>query len=474
MRLVKSALISIFPFYLLISVLSVLFKIITISIFIQLTLSTLLFVLGMILFIPGVSSSIDNAIPLLSTTILSKNNKYLIFLFSFILCFFATISEPNLHIFTNQFISIMPFVNRTLFLLVGSFSLSIFLILSIIRLYLHLNIRIVFLVLYSIFLVISLFLSPSSMSITMDSAGGATGLLTVPLITVLGVSVANSIQLKNNSDKFGFVSISAMGVLISVGIFMLFLPKNVNIINSQSVDISVLENFLNILKSTSITIVPFIAIYLFIFIFFVKLRGYVLRSKIFGVLFLSLSLLLILSSTTPVYIPQVQHIATSCANKGFLTTVFVAMIFGFLTAFLEPSILVLSESIEKEFQGKIKKNLIVISIAIGLSLAMMLCVLFLYKEVNIKIFFFILYLLILVLMFLTDDIFVGISFDAGAGGAGTMSGIILLPFVTKIAEIYRGSALFGFGAVGVVVAIPILLCEIIGIVYKLKIKGAKR
>lgn len=473
MKIIKSAVVSILPFYFIILLFSVIFNIFTLTVFIRFTFSTLLLILGMIFFILGVNSSIENAIPLLYSATLNKKSKNLIFVFSFILCFFATISEPNLHIFINQLTSSLPSLNKILFLFLTCFSVSLFLLFSILRLYLHINLKYVFVVLYGVFFVLSCFLSNYKMCITLDSAGGVTGLVTVPFISILGVSIAETIEKKNNSDKFGFISISSIGVMIVIGIYLLFLTDNITVLEPTQNDLSFFDVSLSILKSSLKIVIPFLVAYLIIFIFFVKIRGYVLRSKIFGILFLVISVLLILTSTIPVYIPYVESIASCCVDKGLISTLLIAMILGFLTAFFEPSILVLSDNIEKEFHGKLNKKLIVFAIGIGLSLAMGISVLFIYKGIEMKIIFYVLYFFILLFVFITDDIFIGLSFDAGAGAAGVMSGIILLPFITKIAEIKKGSSLFGFGVVGIVVAIPILVCEVIGIVYKFKISGKK-
>ena len=69
--------------------------------------------------------------------------------------------------------------------------------------------------------------------------------------------------------------------------------------------------------------------------------------------------------------------------------------------------------------------------------------------------------------------FIGIAFDAGAVGAGVMSGVVLLPYILQIGENLPNSST-GFGIIGGVVSFPILITEILGIIYRIKINKSQK
>ena len=113
-----------------------------------------------------------------------------------------------------------------------------------------------------------------------------------------------------------------------------------------------------------------------------------------------------------------------------------------------------------------------LAIGLGLALTMGVFITKMYVQFSTRWFFLAMYALILILMFFTDKLFVGIAFDAGSAGAGVMSGVVLLPFVLTIANLSpNATSLSGFGVVGGVVTFPILICEVLGIIYSYKVKG---
>ena len=473
-KYLKSSLSSVIPFFAVLLLSYFLLLPPSVSEVVSLVISTAIMIVGMIMFFPGLKASIEDGLPLLTDNLIEKHSKAFLFVFMFLLCFVATLSEPNVIVFALQFASMVRGSSAAFLTLIVAFSCSLFFIFSILRLLLHIPMRLVFLVFYVLFFVVVSFMDDAALSIALDSGGAATGLITVPFISLFGLTFASHLQNSKDSDKFGFSGISSLGVLLFVVLYLCFTP-----ISTTSTEVvaggSLFSLYINSFLSTLKMVNPFALLYLVSELFLLKHRGFMLRSKLFGFVFMVLGVMLLTSSATVVYIPFVEKIAEAIAQKGKWFTVLLGALFGLLSAFLEPSVMVLAKNIEKELNGRVSHILIVAAVGVALAFTMICFLIRVYHPFNIKVFFIAVYAVILILMFFTDSLFVGIAFDAGAAGAGLMSGVILLPYVLKVAFLYSSSSLSGFGVIGGVVAFPILITEILGIVYRYKVtkRGVK-
>ena len=468
----KNAIFSVVPFYIVLLLLYCVFAKVNGSALLSLSIATILMIVGMTIFFPGLKAALEDGLPLLTDNLITKHKKPFLFISIFLLGFASTFSEPSVKVFVLQFAETVKNVSENSLILVVSLSCSLFLLLAVFRAVLHLSMRLTFLGMYFVYFMLTLFLPEAKVGVAMDSGAAATGLITVPFITVLGTSFIERLQGAKTEDKFGFSGIASIGVLIFVALFLFFTPLSSSEEVVSSLELGVVKQYLNSFLSVLKSIVPFLIIYIIQEVVVLKHKGYMLRSRLFGFTFMLLGVMLIFASATVSYVPFVQTVAESVFYKGKIFSIIVGMAFGFLSAFLEPSVLVLAKEIEKELNGRVSHMLIVLSIGIGLALTMGVFVTKIYYPFNVKWFFIILYALILGLMFFTDDLFVGISFDAGSAGAGVMSGVVLLPFVLSCASLSStADALSSFGVVGGVVTFPIIICEILGIIYSYKVKG---
>ena len=468
----KNAIFSVVPFYIVLLLLNVIFGETNFRECLTLTLATIIMVIGMAIFFPGLKAGLEDPLPSLMENLITKHSKAFLFLYVFVLGFVITFSEPSVRVFARQFVETVSSSSETVLLIIVSLSCSLFLLSGVVRLFLKLPMRLTILLMYVLFFIISAFLSEASLGVALDSSAAATGLITVPLITVLGSSFSDQLEGVKTEDKFGFSGIASIGVLLAVSIYLLFTPLSSSVSASSVTSASRAREYLSSMFSVLKAILPFMILYIITEVCMLSHRGYMLRSRMFGFLFVLVGVALIFSSATVVFVPFVESVAKSLYNKGPVLTVAVGVIFGFLSAFLEPSVTVLAKGIEKELNGRISYILIVLAIGLGLALTMGVFITKMYVQFSTRWFFLAMYALILILMFFTDKLFVGIAFDAGSAGAGVMSGVVLLPFVLTIADLSpNATSLSGFGVVGGVVTFPILICEVLGIIYSYKVKG---
>ena len=142
----------------------------------------------------------------------------------------------------------------------------------------------------------------------------------------------------------------------------------------------------------------------------------------------------------------------------------------------EPAVHVLCSEVEEVTGGHIKKPVILFTMAIGVALAVVLAMIrILVPGVELWHYLFTGYIIALILMFFIPDIFVGMSFDSGGVASGPMSVTFLLAFAQGVANSSESADILseGFGIIAIIALAPIVTMEILGLVYKIKLKKHK-
>ena len=79
------------------------------------------------------------------------------------------------------------------------------------------------------------------------------------------------------------------------------------------------------------------------------------------------------------------------------------------------------------------------------------------------------------LTFFVPDIFTAIAFDSGGVASGAMTASFLLPLALGVCGAAGGNiATEGFGVVAMVAMTPLIAIQILGIVYKIRIKSIEQ
>ena len=154
-------------------------------------------------------------------------------------------------------------------------------------------------------------------------------------------------------------------------------------------------------------------------------------------------------------------------------SIIISVIVGFLITFTEPSVRVLGTQVEEVTQGNIRSGFVKISIAVAMMLAVSLSTIKILCNISIWYILGIGYGLILLLMPFSNTTFVSIAFDSGGVASGPMTAAFILPLMLGFAS-SSGNATEGFGLIAIVAMMPIIVLEIIGVVYKLKLTNISR
>jgi hypothetical protein len=111
-----------------------------------------------------------------------------------------------------------------------------------------------------------------------------------------------------------------------------------------------------------------------------------------------------------------------------------------------------------------------IFLCIGVSVAVALAMVRIFFKINYLWFVFIGVGASLLITFFSPPLFTGIAFDSGGVASGPMSTTFLLAFALGVS----GSAEMGFGLVGLIAISPLIAIQILGILFRVKEKMAKK
>ncbi len=134
----------------------------------------------------------------------------------------------------------------------------------------------------------------------------------------------------------------------------------------------------------------------------------------------------------------------------------------------------LNRQVEEITGGEISAKAMGVSLSVGLACAMGIAMLRVLT--GLSIFWFLVpgYAISLILMLYVPDIFASIAFDSGGVASGPMTATFMLPFAIGAAKAAGGNvATDAFGLVAMVAMMPLITIQIMGVIYKIKLKVAK-
>jgi hypothetical protein len=148
-------------------------------------------------------------------------------------------------------------------------------------------------------------------------------------------------------------------------------------------------------------------------------------------------------------------------------TVFICALLGFFIVFCEPSIRILAKQIEEVTNRNIRSKLVVGAIAFSVVLSITLSILRIYYQFSIWWIFGTIYGLAFILMPFVPKLFSAIAFDSGGSATGALTVAFMLPIMLGLS----GGGAEGFGTIGIMIMTPVLVIEILGLVYNFMMKA---
>ncbi|MDR0934877.1 MAG: DUF1538 domain-containing protein [Erysipelotrichaceae bacterium] len=438
-------------------------------------------VIGQSLFLTGIDNSIipmgkfvGNSVPKLKKTIF-------VLLFGFLFGLLATAAEPAIAVLAGQVNQISPAINVTLFIFLVAFGTGVMVAFAIYRIVKNIDIRYVFLVLYVLVFVVVFFVPNQYISLAFDASGATTGDVSVPFILALGIGISHTIaKHKSTDESFGIIGIASVGSIITVFVYGMILGNQTHLLPYAPGDDGTIGGILlNNLSSVVLAIVPIVAVFLIFQLFFIKLPKQQIRSILLSSIVVFVGLFIFLSAIdygfafAGKYIGE-QFMDPSRGEYFKWLMVPLGFVLGFAISITEPAVVVLGEQVEEITNGHITKRIIKLTIGISIGFAAVISIVKILLNINILYFLIPLYVVALGLLFFTPKLFVGLAFDSGGVTGGAITSAFLTPLTLGASQALGQDMLTsGLGMISFISVMPLIVLQIVGILYKAKMDKLK-
>lgn len=452
--------------------------------FISFLNGAILLIFGITFFTLGSDMSMTPIGISLGSYLTRKRKLWLLLGVSGLLGILITISEPDLLTLSEQFTAVPAVV----LIICVALGVGIFLMLAMLRIVLKIKLSYILLGGYFLIFLLALILQiigkEGYIPISFDSGGVTTGPMTVPFILAIGYGVA---KVRGGSDSqddsFGLVALCSIGPIIAVMILGLFAKGNVDTSSTtiiyQSFNEYIYAFFKTLLKMVGevslalVSILIFIIIYLF---FIVKESKKNITKVGIGLIYTFIGLVLFLTGANMGFMPMGQYFGKTLGSASYNWVLIpIGMIMGFFVVMAEPAVHVLNKQVEDVSSGTITKKTMLYTLAIGVAISIGLAMLRIICDFSIWCIVLPGYLIALSLTFFVPKMFTAIAFDSGGVASGPMTAAFLLPFATGVCIAINGDDINklltnGFGIVALVAMTPLIVIQVLGLIYKFKLE----
>lgn len=489
---IKESLFSVLPVFIIVIILAVvghftnafpLTNIENLWTFVMFLIGSFMLVAGLSLFSLGADLSLLKVGEQVGNYLTNKRKLWLLLLVGFLIGIIITIAEPDLLVLAKSF----SLPDAVLIIAVGV-GVGVFLAVALLRIVLQVRLVSLLLVLYIITFILAFIVSinnPAFIPVAFDSGGVTTGPMTVPFILALGLGVAHARGgKKSNDDSFGLVALCSVGPIIAVLVLGLFTAPSGDagaveeaVLNFGQMIMHVLHTFglkLGDVGLAILGITTFIIIFEFALLR-IKFKKFI---KIFvGLIYVLLGVAIFLAGAEIGFwkIGQIIGLVFGSSDIKWLI-IPIGMVIGFFVVMAEPSVQVLNKQVEGITAGSISRKTMLFTLAIGVAISIGLSFLRIILQIPMLYILVPGYAIALILTLFAPKIFSAIAFDSGGVASGPMTATFLLPMatglITALCENVEGSggtiAEFSYGTVALVAMTPLIVIQILGLIYKIK------
>ena len=476
---VKEAFTSVAPVTLIVLILCFTLTPIDSGVFLAFLFGALLVIVGIGLFTLGADTAMTPIGEYIGTSIIKTKKLYFIIPAFLIIGVFITVAEPDLQVLAEQ---LKATINPQILTYSVGVGVGVFLVIALLRVVLKIKLKYVLFVCYTAVFIMA-FLSPETfIPLSFDSGGVTTGPMSVPFILAMGAGVSGIRSDKDaESDGFGFTALCSVGPIMAVMILgLIYKPTNIDvstsitqeIVNSKDLISYIGHAFPKYLMEVGISLLPIIAFFLLCMIFGQRFSKKKFIKILIGLLYTYIGLVFFMVGVNSGFLSAGSLIGEILGSSTFkVLAVPIGFILGFFVVGAEPAVYVLNKQVYEITGGKIPKKALKLSLMVGVGISVALAMLRILLHINILYFLVPAYAVSIVLMFFTPDLFTAIAFDSGGVASGAMTASFLLPFALGLCSVTGGNlATEGFGLVAFVAMTPLIAIQILGIIYKYKLK----
>jgi len=400
----------------------------------------------------------------------------------FIIGFIISIAEPDLHILGKQ----TP-IPAWMLISTVSVGVGLFLVIALLRILFKVPLSILLLIFYAIVFAIAI-LAPDSIRpfipVGFDSGGVTTGPITVPFILALGVGAASLRGDKNSQDdSFGLVALCSVGPIIAVlllGVFYKTGSAHVEpfivpeAVTSRDVAKHFFYQFPVYFKEVSIALGAVIICFIVFQLITRRFHRHHVGRIAVGFIYTLIGLVLFLTGVNAGFFSEGRLLGFWLASSQYRwLLVPLGTLVGYFIVAAEPAVHVLNKQVEEISEGAISQKMMMRGLAIGMAAALTITMIRILLRIPIMFILIPGYAISLGLTFFVPKIFTGIAFDSGGVCSGPMTSTFLLPLAMGTCEGSGGDMMIdAFGIVAMVAMTPLIIIQIVGLIYSLKQKQA--
>ena len=412
---------------------------------------------------------------------LTKHSKLLLIIpVTLVIGFIISIAEPDLQVLGRQTPSIPAYV----LIITVSIGVAIFLVIGMLRPMIKIPLSFLLVIFYIIAFALAYFTPGTYIPVGFDSGGVTTGPVTVPFILALGVGVASIRSDKySQDDSFGLVALCSVGPIIAMLLLGIFYKPdstevNTYVLRNAATSRDVVKFFVFELPRYAMEVGAALGSVVFCFIVFQLITGRYHKHQLgrvaIGFLYTFTGLVLFLTGVNVGFFPVGQLLGLQLAASPFKWVLIpLGALVGYFIVAAEPAVHVLNKQVEEISSGAITQKMMNRALAIGMSAALTLTMIRILLHIPIMWILIPGYVFALALTFFVPRIFTGIAFDSGGVCSGPMSSTFLLPFAMGTCEGAKGDILMdAFGIVAIVAMTPLIVIQMMGIVYQYRTRQA--
>ena len=476
----KESLTSVFPVFIIVLLLCFFVPGVSVSVLTSFIFGTVLVIVGTGIFNLGADISMTPMGGYVGAQMTKSRKIWLIILLSFLVGVMITMSEPDLQILAEN-----ASMDSTHLILAVSCGVGAFLVVAMLRILFRIKLKYLLIAFYIAVFVLSIFVPKGFWAIAFDSGGVTTGPMTVPFIIALGIGVSSiRSDSDENNDSFGLVALCSIGPIMAVLILGIISrgqtgdyppPSIEEIATSSQLGMSYVKAFPHYLLEVLKSILPIAAFFFIYQLFAGRLNKNSLLKILIGLVYTVIGLLLFLTGANVGFMSAGSALGEIFGKNEYVWLVIpIGMVVGFFIVAAEPAVQVLQAQVENVTSGAIPKKALAFALEIGVAISVGIAMLRAITGISIMIPLIIGYSIALILTFFVPEIFTSIAFDSGGVASGAMTSTFLLAFSVGVNYGVNNNTdsvmTDAFGTVAMVAMTPLIAIQILGIVYKIRIK----
>ena len=436
-----------------------------------------LLILGMGLFTLGADTAMTPIGERVGAAMTKSRKLRVVVIVGFLMGVIITVSEPDLQVLASQ----VPGIPNAVLVMAVAVGVGAFLVLAMLRILFRVPLNALLVGFYIAVFALAMIVPKDFLAIAFDSGGVTTGPMTVPFIMALGVGVS-SIRSDENAaqDSFGLVALCSIGPIMAVMILSLIYPSAgvysapelLQAADSRAIARLFVEELPEYAVEMAVCLAPIAAFFAVFQVISLRLNRKKVLKIVVGILYTYLGLVLFLTGVNVGFLPAGTYLGQEIAGLSYRWILIpIGMLIGWFMVQAEPAVHVLNKQVEEITSGAIAGKALSTSLSIGVAVSIGLAMLRILTGISI---FYLLipgYLAAILMSFFTPKIFTAIAFDSGGVASGPMATTFMLPFAMGTCEAVGGNVITdAFGVVSMVAMTPLLTIQMLGLVYKWKLK----